>query len=83
PELSAADDALLGRLRELRTAIARDEKVPAYVVFADRTLLEMAVRRPRNLRAMEAIRGVGPVKLERYGERMLNLLRTAHEPETA
>jgi len=80
---SAADAALLERLRALRSSIAREQKVPAYVVFADRTLLEMAVRRPKSPYALGEIRGVGPMKIEKYGERFLALLRAADETEAA
>ena len=80
---SAADTALLEQLRTLRTAIAREDKVPPYVVFADRTLLEMAVRRPTSPYALGEIRGVGPMKIEKYGERFLALVRAAAETEAA
>jgi ATP-dependent DNA helicase RecQ len=83
PTLSGADEALLARLRDLRRTIAREEQVPAYVVFSDRTLAEMAVRRPRSENALGEIRGVGPVKIERYGERFLDVLRSADETEAA
>jgi len=80
---SAADGALLERLRALRSKIAREQKVPAYVVFADKTLLEMAVRRPKSSYALGEIRGVGPMKIEKYGEQFLALLRAADETEAA
>ncbi|HVX40532.1 MAG TPA: ATP-dependent DNA helicase RecQ [Gemmatimonadaceae bacterium] len=83
PVLSGADEALLARLRDLRRTIARDEQVPAYVVFPDRTLAEMAVRRPSTERALGEIRGVGPVKIERYGQRFLDVLRAADDTEAA
>ena len=81
---ATADDArLLDRLKALRSTIAREQKVPAYVVFPDRTLLEMAVRRPKTAYALGEIRGVGTMKIEKYGERFLNLLRSADETEAA
>jgi ATP-dependent DNA helicase RecQ len=80
---SPADAQLLERLRALRTGIAREEKVPAYVVFPDRTLIEMAVRRPKSPYALGEIKGVGPMKIEKYGERFLTLLRSADETEAA
>ena len=83
PTLSGADEALLARLRDLRRTIAREEQVPAYVVFSDRTLAEMAVRRPRSETSLGEIRGVGPVKIERYGQRFLDVLRSADETEAA
>jgi ATP-dependent DNA helicase RecQ len=85
PELvaSAEDARLLDRLRALRTSIAREEQVPAYVVFPDRTLLEIAVRRPKSPYALGEIRGVGPAKIDKYGERFLALVRTSDETEAA
>jgi ATP-dependent DNA helicase RecQ len=81
--VGAADAALFARLRALRAELARAEQVPAYVVFPDRTLAEMAVRRPRSLHALADIRGVGPTKLERFGERFLDVIRTSSETEAA
>ena len=75
--------ALFAELRTLRGAIAREEQVPAYVVFPDRTLAEIAARRPRSAAALADIRGVGPAKLEKYGERFLELVRNAGETEAA
>jgi ATP-dependent DNA helicase RecQ len=67
---------LFEALRTLRAEIARRDGVPAYVVFPDRTLVEIAVRRPRSVEALADVRGVGPVKLERYGPQFLDLVRT-------
>jgi ATP-dependent DNA helicase RecQ len=83
PVIDGVNGALLDRLRTLRRAIAKEEQVPAYVVFPDRTLAEMAVRRPRTSAALSGIRGVGPTKLERYGERFLAVVRSADETEAA
>jgi ATP-dependent DNA helicase RecQ len=83
PTLTAADEALLARLRDLRRTISKAEQVPAYVVFPDRTLAEMAVRRPTSQNALGQIRGVGPVKLEKYGEQFLDVLRSTDETEAA
>jgi ATP-dependent DNA helicase RecQ len=77
------DAPLFAALRALRGAIAREEQVPAYVVFPDRTLAEMAVRRPRTVAALGDIRGVGPAKLEKYGERFLAAVRDGGETEAA
>ena len=83
PELGESEQRLLARLRALRTEIAREEQVPAYVVFPDRTLMEMAVRRPRSVHALGGIRGVGPVKIDKYGQRFLDVVSEADEPEAA
>ncbi|HET7586251.1 MAG TPA: ATP-dependent DNA helicase RecQ [Gemmatimonadaceae bacterium] len=79
-DLSSADRHALERLRDLRTTLAREARVPAYVVFPDRTLLEMAVRRPRSADALAQVRGVGPAKLERYGPAFLAVLRELDAP---
>jgi ATP-dependent DNA helicase RecQ len=81
--LSASDNSLLARLKALRTEIAREQRVPPYVVFPDRTLAEIAVRRPKTEHAMADIRGVGPAKLERYGARFLEIVVSTTETEAA
>jgi len=82
-ELAPADVALLTELKALRSSIARADKVPAYVVFPDRTLMEMAARRPRTLAALADVRGVGPAKLDKYGEQFLTLIHGANDTEAA
>ena len=74
-DLTAEEVTLLDRLRALRTTLARRDKVPAYVVFADRTLREMARARPRTQGALGDVHGVGPMKLEKYGADFLGILR--------
>ena len=64
-------------LRNWRLEIARRTEVPPYVVFHDRTLAEIAERRPASTGALSTIPGVGPAKLERYGESVLAILRDA------
>jgi ATP-dependent DNA helicase RecQ len=77
--LAARDEPLMKMLRELRTTIAREEKVPPYVVFPDRTLTEMAARRPRTAHDLQAVSGVGAAKLARYGPRFLALIDTTDQ----
>lgn len=69
------DEGLFQRLRELRKTIADRAGVPAYVVFSDATLHDMARRRPRDETEMLEVSGVGPVKLERYGATFLDAIR--------
>jgi DNA helicase II / ATP-dependent DNA helicase PcrA len=64
-------------LREWRLARARADEVPAYVVFNDRTLAELAARTPRTIAELAAIPGIGPAKLERYGPELLAQLADA------
>ncbi|HTD84603.1 MAG TPA: HRDC domain-containing protein, partial [Gemmatimonadaceae bacterium] len=84
-DVTLGDDEqrLLAHLKTLRTEIAREEHVPPYIVFSDRTLAELAVRRPRSLHALQDVRGVGPMKLERYGERFLDAISKADDIEAA
>jgi len=71
------DPELFEKLRGLRKAIADAEHVPAYIVFSDAVLRAMAAAAPTTERELLAISGVGPVKLERYGDRFLELLRSS------
>jgi ATP-dependent DNA helicase RecQ len=68
------DDELFGRLKAWRTAQARSQSVPPYVVFHDATLAAIAAARPRDLDALSAIPGIGERKLERYGTALLGVL---------
>ncbi len=72
-----ADTDLLARLKKERRRIAEELRVPAYVVFTDATLLEMAVKRPQSDAELLGVSGVGLRKLERYGEHFLALLRSS------
>jgi len=69
-----AEEDLFQELRALRSAIAKEAAVPPYVVFHDKTLREMAALRPLDLSALATVSGVGEAKLERYGERFLEVL---------
>ena len=72
---SAPDgDPLFERLRAWRLERAREEAVPAYVVFSDKTLREMAAVKPADERELAAVNGVGPAKIERYGTEVLDLV---------
>jgi ATP-dependent DNA helicase RecQ len=76
PRPRAAPGDLFGKLRELRKTIADARNVPAYVVFSDATLLEMAQRKPRTEAELLDVSGVGPKKLATYGRVFLELLRS-------
>ena len=73
------DQTLYGRLKQLRLDIAREEGVPAYVIFHDRSLMDMASRNPRSLDALATCHGVGARKLERYGTRFLAALNETED----
>lgn len=74
-ELAPAEAELLSRLKALRRSIAAERNVPAYVVFADKTLEEMAVEHPRSRSELAAIRGVGTAKLAAFGAEFLAVLK--------
>jgi DNA helicase-2/ATP-dependent DNA helicase PcrA len=71
------DERLLEALRRWRRERASEDGVPAYVVFHDTTLAEIADERPRNLPGLRRIRGMGPTKLERYGAEILAVIEGA------
>ncbi len=65
------DGALFERLRAERLALAKEQGVPAYVVCHDRTLMEIAADKPRDARELAKVAGMGPARVEAYGERLL------------
>ena len=77
--VSEEDAPLLSALKAKRRALAESARVPAYVIFPDRTLIEMAEKRPASLDDMARISGVGAKKLERYGDTFLEVLTGAVE----
>ena len=68
------DSDLYDRLRRLRKTLADERGVPAYVIFSDRTLEDMAVRRPQNGAALLQVHGVGNAKLMQYGDAFLAVI---------
>ncbi|GAB4173874.1 MAG: DNA helicase RecQ [Rhodocyclaceae bacterium] len=73
-ELPAGGDALWERLRAWRAQTARGRGVPAFVIFHDSTLMEIARRQPRSAGELRGISGIGAHKLENYGQALLALL---------
>ena len=69
------EEGLMGSLKKLRKEIAQSEGVPAYVVFNDQTLQEMAAEKPLHLEQLAQISGVGKHKLNKYGEIFLKILQ--------
>jgi DNA helicase-2/ATP-dependent DNA helicase PcrA len=74
--LARADGPVADALRAWRRKRAEADGVPAYVVFNDRTLAALADRRPRSRGELLAVDGIGPAKLDRYGDELLGLLAT-------
>lgn len=70
------DDALFEELRKMRKKLADKEGVPPYVIFSDKTLMEIAGRVPRSNRELLDISGIGEVKLSRYGQQVLEVINS-------
>jgi ATP-dependent DNA helicase RecQ len=69
------DEALFARLRALRSRLASDEKLPAYCIFHDRTLVALARARPSTIDQLDLVPGVGPTKKAKYGAAVLAALQ--------
>ena len=74
---AAADAGLIERLRGWRRERSRSDGVPAYVVLHDATIDELAAARPASLAELGRVKGLGPVKVERYGDDLLAVLEAA------
>jgi len=74
PMPTNVDTALFERLREARLDLAKEKGVPAYVVCHDRTLLEMAAQKPQTLSEMAAVHGMGPARIEAWGDHFLSVV---------
>jgi ATP-dependent DNA helicase RecQ len=72
--VSDEDAPLLSALKAKRRGLAEAAKVPAYIIFNDKTLIEMAEKRPANLDAMAGISGIGAKKLDSYGDAFLEVI---------
>ena len=78
--VEAADEPLWEALRSCRSAIARAQGVPPYVIFHDATLRDMLQQRPLTSAQMRLVSGVGDRKLELYGDEFLNVIRQHATP---
>ncbi|WP_349361143.1 DNA helicase RecQ [Stappia sp.] len=72
--ISEADLALFEALRQTRMELARAQNVPPYVIFHDKTLVELATAKPASVTEMAGVPGVGKAKLERYGPAFLSVI---------
>ncbi len=75
--LAAEDEPLFDALRTWRTSRAKADKVPPYIVMSDQTLRAICAKKPSSLVAMTRVPGIGPTKLDNYGEEILEVLRGA------
>ena len=76
-ELPEGAQPLFEQLNDWRREQARVQGVPAFVILQDRTLSEIARKRPQTLGALSGIYGIGEKKLERYGTELLNAVKAA------
>ena len=74
---AAAEAELFSRLSALRRELASAAGVPPYVVFQDKSLYEMAKKRPKDTLGLSSVSGVGKARLEKYGEAFLSVIRGA------
>ncbi|MER9400162.1 DNA helicase RecQ [Mesorhizobium sp. M0615] len=81
PQSENVDASLLATLKTLRLRLAQERQVPAYVVFSDRTLIDMAERRPQDLDDFAGVNGVGAAKLKEFGKAFVSAI-AAHLSET-
>jgi DNA helicase-2/ATP-dependent DNA helicase PcrA len=75
PPVPEADGAVVDALKAWRSSVARAAGIPAYVIFHDRTLHEIAARRPRCIDELLDVPGIGQVKADRYGSALLQVLQ--------
>ena len=73
---AASGDPIFEALRSWRRDEAQRQALPAYMIFSDRTLSEIAAQKPTDLDELATVPGVGASKLERYGEDVLDVLAT-------
>ncbi|WP_109528281.1 DNA helicase RecQ [Nocardia aurea] len=76
-DMAPGDVPLFEKLREWRSATAKEQAMPAYIVFNDATLREIAARKPGSLAELGTVNGVGENKLAKYGEGVLEILAQA------
>ena len=74
PESTAINEILMDSLRQLRKQLAQQENIPAYIVFSDASLQDMVRRKPVTIEAFADIKGVGDMKLQKYGQTFISLI---------
>jgi ATP-dependent DNA helicase RecQ len=77
------DDALLQRLKALRWKLARQQGIAAYIIFSDRTLIDMAARKPLTEYDFTSLHGVGEKKLEQFAKIFINEIASFLEPSNS
>ena len=74
-QLSGEEELIFEKLKALRLSIAKEEKVPPYIVFSDKTLSHMAIIKPGSKEEMLSVSGVGEFKVDKYGSRFLQIFK--------
>lgn len=72
---SDEDHALLKALKDLRLSIAREHNLPPYVIFHDKTLIDMVLLKPKNIDQLAMVNGIGQSKLQKYGDEFLRVIK--------
>ena len=72
---NAVDEQLWNALKQLRYQLSEKEKTPAYIIFSDAALEDMVELKPMTLEEFAQVRGVGQIKLEKYGRTFVSLIR--------
>lgn len=78
-DLTGAGYELFEKLRNLRLEIAREEAMPPYIIFSDKTLIDMCAKAPKNQAEMLDVSGVGAAKYDKYGQRFLDEIKAYQE----
>ena len=73
--LTKVGHELFEQLRQLRLALAREEGLPPYIIFSDKTLIDMSVKLPCDKEAMLNVSGIGEVKYEKYGKSFMEIVK--------
>ena len=79
--MDVADDSLFEQLRQVRLRLAKEQHVPPYIVFSDKTLADMCRKLPKTKEEMLDVSGVGEKKYELYGETFLAAIREMYEKD--
>ena len=74
---NVTDQNLFEKLKEARQVMAKKRRVPAYVIFHDKTLIELAEIRPQSFEEMLEINGIGEAKLKKFGQTLLDVILAA------
>ena len=82
-EASQEEQERFERLRQWRLLVSQGQGKPAYTVFSDTTLRDIAIAKPQTLKQLSLLRGIGPVKLEQFGADVLRILRGTNPDQVA